>query len=98
MRVVVFGATGDQGSAQVRALVAAGHQPVAVSRRPRPWSLQGQAVETLAADFADPASLVAACAGADAVFLNLPSTPVCRFLSSGADSPHRMRATRCAGG
>ena len=74
MRVVVFGATGDQGSAQVRALVAAGHRPVAVSRRPRPWSLQGQAVETLAADFADPASLAAACAGADAVFLNLPST------------------------
>jgi uncharacterized protein YbjT (DUF2867 family) len=74
MRVVVFGATGDQGSAQVRALVAAGHRPVAVSRRPGPWSQQGQAVETLAADFADPASLAAACAGADAVFLNLPST------------------------
>ena len=74
MRVVVFGATGDQGSAQVRALVAAGHQPVAVSRRPRPWSVGGQSVETLAADFADPASLAAACAGVDAVFLNLPST------------------------
>lgn len=74
MRVVVFGATGDQGSAQVRALVAAGHQPVAVSRRPQPWSVGGQAVQTLAADFADPASLAAACVGADAVFLNLPST------------------------
>ena len=74
MRVVVFGATGDQGSAQVRALVAAGHQPVAVSRHPKAWSTGGQAVELLAADFSDPASLVAACAGADAVFLNLPST------------------------
>ena len=54
--------------------MAAGHQPVAVSRRPRPWLLGGQAVETRAADFADPASLAAACAGAEAVFLNLPST------------------------
>lgn len=74
MRVVVFGATGDQGSAQVRALAAAGHRPVAVSRTPRPWSIGGQPVETLAADFADPASLARACADADAVFLNLPST------------------------
>ena len=74
MRVVVFGATGDQGSAQVRALVAAGHRPVAISRQPRPWTVAGQTVETRAADFSDAASLVRACAGADAVFLNLPST------------------------
>lgn len=74
MRVVVFGATGDQGSAQVRALAAAGLQPVAVSRRPRPWSIDGRLVEAVAADFADAASLQRACAGADAVFLNLPST------------------------
>jgi len=74
MRVVVFGATGDQGSAQVRALVAAGHQPVAVSRRAAPWQIAGRQVETLAADFADLPSLERACAGADAVFLNLPST------------------------
>ena len=74
MRVVVFGATGDQGSAQVRALVRAGHQPVAVSRNPRVLSVDGQTVATSAADFADPLSLVRALGGADAVFLNLPST------------------------
>ena len=74
MRVVVFGATGDQGSAQVRALVRAGCQPVAVSRHPRPISVDGQVVDTVAADFADPASLVRAVGRGDAVFLNLPST------------------------
>ena len=74
MRVVVFGATGDQGGAQVRALVRAGCQPIAVSRRPRPLSVDGRVVDTVAADFANPASLVRAVNGADVVFLNLPST------------------------
>jgi len=74
MRVTVFGATGDQGSAQVRALVRAGHQPVAVSRSPGSWSVEGSAVETIAADFADSHSLAQAVEGSQAVFLNLPST------------------------
>lgn len=74
MRVVVFGATGDQGSAQVRALARAGHHPVAVSRRPQALRVDDRPVETFAADFADFASLAAALQGADAVFLNLPST------------------------
>ncbi len=74
MRVVVFGATGDQGSAQVRALAAAGHHPVAVSRQPRPWAVAGRAVETLAADYAYPDGLADAVRGSDAVFLNFPST------------------------
>lgn len=74
MRITVFGATGDQGSAQVRALVRAGHAPMAVSRTPRPWRIDGIPVETRAADFGDPDSLVLALHGAHAVFLNLPST------------------------
>lgn len=74
MRIVVFGATGDQGSAQVRALARAGHAPVAVSRNPRPWSIDGQRIETFAADYADLGRMAEAVHGADAVFLNLPST------------------------
>ncbi|MFS0736015.1 NmrA family NAD(P)-binding protein [Sphingomonas sp. 1P06PA] len=74
MKVTIFGATGDQGAAQVRALVAAGHDPIAVSRAPAPIEIAGQAIEARAADFADHPSLDAAIAGADAVFLNLPST------------------------
>src|SRR5438105_3994659 len=57
MRVVVFGATGDQGSAQVRALARAGHDPVAVSRRPQELAVDGRRIETFAADFADLPSL-----------------------------------------
>lgn len=71
MKVVVFGATGDQGRAQLRALLHAGHEPIAVSRRA---SAPESAIETRAADFADHGSLAAALDGAEAVFLNLPST------------------------
>lgn len=74
MRVTVFGATGDQGSAQVRALVRAGHQPVAVSRSPKAWQVDGVAVETFAGDYGDIDRLVRAVDGAQAVLLNLPST------------------------
>ena len=74
MRIVVFGATGDQGSAQVRALTRAGHDPVAVSRKPRPWTVDNKSIETFAADYGDLAGLAKAVQGSDAVFLNLPST------------------------
>lgn len=74
MRVAVFGASGDQGAAQLRALARVGHAPIAISRRPVPVVIEGRAIETAAADFADPASVGRAIAGADAVFLNLPST------------------------
>ena len=74
MRVVVFGATGDQGSAQVRALAQAGHTPVAVSRNPKPWSIAGKTIETCAADYADLSGMAKAVKRSDAVFLNLPST------------------------
>ena len=74
MRIVVFGATGDQGSAQVRALVRAGHDPVAVSRSAKPWTIDGKAVETFSGDYSDLAGLVKVMEGSQAVFLNLPST------------------------
>lgn len=74
MRVVVFGATGVQGSAQVRALAAKDHDPVAVSRAPEPWAIDGKPIATFAADYSDLDSLAAAVAGSDAIFLNMPST------------------------
>jgi uncharacterized protein YbjT (DUF2867 family) len=74
MKVTVFGATGDQGRAQVKALAAAGHRPLAVSRKAsQPQGLAGP-VATFAADFSAPDSLARAVDGSDAVFLNLPST------------------------
>ncbi|OIW22860.1 NAD(P)-binding protein [Coniochaeta ligniaria NRRL 30616] len=75
MRVVVFGASGVQGAAQVEALARTGqHYPVAVSRSPRPVSIDGSLVESIAADFSNPADISEALQGADVLFLNLPST------------------------
>lgn len=74
MRVVVFGASGVQGAAQVAALARSKHHPVAVSRNPKPVQVDGKPVETAAAEFSDHAALDGALRGADIVFLNLPST------------------------
>ncbi|KAK5174723.1 uncharacterized protein LTR77_001805 [Saxophila tyrrhenica] len=74
MRVSVFGASGVQGAAQVSALSLAGHHPVAVSRNPKPTSIDGKEIETCAADFTDTSGLKRAVKDAEAIFLNLPST------------------------
>ena len=73
-RVAVFGATGDQGAAQVQALARAGYHPVAVSRSPKPLSIDGASIETIAANFTDSHTLIKAVEGTDAIFLNFPST------------------------
>jgi uncharacterized protein YbjT (DUF2867 family) len=74
VHVAVFGATGDQGAAQVRALARSAHAPIALSRTPHPIRVEGRAIETRPADFADAGSVAAALDGVDAVLLNLPST------------------------
>ncbi|KAF7556358.1 hypothetical protein G7046_g6326 [Stylonectria norvegica] len=73
-RVVIFGASGVQGAAQVKALARAGHHPIAVSRNPRPFEVDGVPVETFAADFANKDAILRSLKGAEVVFLNLPST------------------------
>ena len=76
-RVVVFGASGVQGAAQVAALSRAGHHPVAVSRNPKPLEIDGRPIETFAADFSDEAALerlLGGPQGPEVIFLNLPST------------------------
>lgn len=101
MRIVVFGATGDQGSAQVRALAHAGHDPVAVSRSPQRWSVDGKDIETLAADYRQPGSLAPLVHGSDAVFLNVPSTsfqsaePLVAAVAAIADAAAASPSTRC---
>lgn len=71
MRVVVFGATGDQGLPQLQALREAGHKAVAASRGG--LSELGD-IEAVAADYADAGSLASAMAGCDAVFATFPSS------------------------
>jgi len=74
MRVVIFGATGVQGAAQVAAVTRSGHHAVAVSRSPKQIEIDGKQIETAAADFTNPAAIQAALKGADRLLINLPST------------------------
>src|SRR5689334_15538121 len=64
--IVVTGATGNVGRSLVQALVTAGEQVTAVSRRP---SETPEGVRHRQADLAEPESLRAVVDGADALFL-----------------------------
>jgi uncharacterized protein YbjT (DUF2867 family) len=69
--VVVIGATGQQGGAVTRALMAGGHQVRALVRTPgaqAAGSLRSRGVEIVAGNLEDPASLDQALAGAEALF------------------------------
>ncbi|PSN71508.1 NAD(P)-binding protein [Corynespora cassiicola Philippines] len=74
MRVVVFGASGIQGAHQVELLSREGHEVVAVSRNPKPLTVDGKEVRTASVDFNDAAAISKVLQGAERVFVNLPST------------------------
>jgi uncharacterized protein YbjT (DUF2867 family) len=72
-RILVLGATGDQGHPLLDRLIAAGMTPVAALRNPK--ALAGTEfadVETVAADIYDEASMIAAAAGMDGIAAHLP--------------------------
>ena len=64
MKVLVTGGTGYLGSAIVRALERAGHQPIAFSRHASRASLPGRAID---GDIRDTRAVTAAAAGVDAI-------------------------------
>ncbi|MEU2059476.1 NmrA family NAD(P)-binding protein [Streptomyces sp. NPDC013455] len=71
LTIAVTGATGTQGGATARALLAAGHRVRALTRRPdapAAAALRALGAEVRHADFDDRPSLDAALAGADALF------------------------------
>ncbi|MFI2738634.1 NmrA/HSCARG family protein [Streptomyces sp. NPDC018711] len=71
LTVAVTGATGAQGGATARALLAAGHRVRALTRRPgspAAAALRTLGAEVRHADFDDRSSLDAALAGADSLF------------------------------
>ncbi|MFI8006244.1 NmrA/HSCARG family protein [Streptomyces sp. NPDC086010] len=71
LTVAVTGATGAQGGATARALLAAGHRVRALTRRPgspTAETLRALGADVRRADFDDPASLEAALSGADSLF------------------------------
>ena len=77
--ILVTGATGNAGSQVVRALLERGQTVRALVRDPgKARSLFGDGAELALGDFADPASVRAACEGVEQIFL------------SGADDPRRV--------
>jgi NAD(P)H dehydrogenase (quinone) len=70
MRVVVHGATGAQGGPVARKLADAGHDVRVLVREP--GSFESTRATPIVADLADPSSVRAAYADADALFLHLP--------------------------
>lgn len=71
LTVAVTGATGAQGGATARALLASGHRVRALSRRagsPAAEALRRLGADICQADFNDPVSLETALAGADSLF------------------------------
>ncbi len=71
-RILVVGATGDQGYAQAAALAGAGHAVLGAARKPDPARLP-RGVEPVALDLLTPSTLPAVLGRVDTVFLNLPS-------------------------
>ena len=100
--VTVFGASGRQGMAQVRQLVAAGHKVRALSRRADPFNGEKfENVEIMPADIMDEASLARAFEGVDAVFshpLRGPTPGEARDRSDRSASLDRLgRVAKAAG-
>lgn len=75
MKVLVLGASGDQGRPQVEAARLAGHSVVAGVRDPaKGAAMFGPGAVCAAIDYGDRAALVAAMQGVDAVLANFPSS------------------------
>ncbi|MGV1010124.1 MAG: NAD(P)H-binding protein [Dermatophilaceae bacterium] len=73
--ILVTGASGTIGQRVVRALVAAGHQPLAMSRDPRHLAGLPPQAQRVVGDFSDPASLTAAMRTVEWLFVLCPNAP-----------------------
>lgn len=82
-KVLVTGASGQQGGAVLNALLDRGHQVRALTRKPdSEWaaSVASRGVEVVAGDFTDQESLVRAATGVDTIFL------MTTFMEAGIDA------------
>ena len=74
MDILVYGGTGSQGSAVVRALLKRGHTPHMLTRNPeKAQALVNMGAKTVSGDMADKESLIAASEGKDGVALMVPA-------------------------
>jgi uncharacterized protein YbjT (DUF2867 family) len=67
MKLVVFGSTGGTGKQIVERALAAGHDVVAVARKPEAIAIRDDKLRVIKGDVLDPTSVAAAVAGASAV-------------------------------
>jgi nucleoside-diphosphate-sugar epimerase len=74
MKLVIFGANGQTGRLATALALAAGHEVVAVTRRPREFSLAGPGLTVARADVRDGSAVRPVVAGADAVVSTLGVT------------------------
>src|SRR5262245_27717207 len=74
MKLVIFGANGQTGRLATALALTAGHQVVAVTRRPREFPLAGPELAVAAADVRDASAVVPLVAGVDAVLSTLGVT------------------------
>lgn len=82
-KVLVTGASGQQGGAVLNVLLDRGHQVRALTRKPdSEWaaSVASRGVEVVAGDFTDQESLVRAATGVDTIFL------MTTFMEAGIDA------------
>lgn len=98
MKVMVLGASADQGVPLIRALLAAGHEATAGVRRADAMAeTPFPGLRTRRADLADPAGLAAAFAGHDALAFHLPfEFDRARAASYGANIAEAARAAGIA--
>lgn len=101
MRVVIFGANGPTGRLLSRQAVDAGHEAVAVTRRPADFPFEHPRLFVAKADATDPSSVANVIAGADAVLstLGTPFTrsPITLYSASASaiiEAMHRHGAKR----
>ena len=71
-KVLIYGATGDQGELQLAPLLRGNYSVRAALRDPDPLHARLTGIECVRADYENPASLAAASAGIDAILLNMP--------------------------
>jgi nucleoside-diphosphate-sugar epimerase len=98
MKTVIFGANGQTGRLASAIALKAGHQVVAVTRRPREFPLSGPGLTVAEADARDASAVAALVAGADAVISTLGVTftrePVDTYSVGTANIVAGMRTAR----
>jgi nucleoside-diphosphate-sugar epimerase len=98
MKLVIFGANGQTGRLATALALTAGHQVVAVTRRPREFPLGGPGLAVAEADVRDASAVLPLVAGVDAVVSTLGVTftrePVDTYSVGTGNIVAAMRAAR----